>query len=332
MSNGYALFAKETTYGTAPASGWRELEVVSDGHKTRQETLPYKGIGSRRGAPASTNRRIIDKGGEGAIEVGAFANGLGILLRAAASTATSAVVDGGTLAYEQVFTWTGAGVPAGRSFSAEFYRDRRSGTLDAFTYSGGKVTQLEIGSDLDKHVMFKFAVDYLTAVRQSVLPTRSPAVVVPDFIYAWPDGTHTLTPAGGSGADACIQSYSATLPNELDTEDWCLKAGSTRHEPSIKGEPAPTGTLTWRYEAPTYYDAFRAGTVFSLSSLWEAEDAIEDTTLPSLKVELPAIRFTGEDPELSESDRTMQNLPFEVLDNGTDPVCRITIVTSDTDF
>ena len=49
-------------------------------------------------------------------------------------------------------------------------------------------------------------------------------------------------------------------------------------------------------------------------------------------MELPAIRFTGEDPELSESDRTMQNLPFEVLDNGTDPVCRITIVTSDTDF
>lgn len=332
MSNGYALLASETTTGTTPSSGYRRLEVATDGHKTRDEVLRYEGLRPSASAPSTSGRRIIAKGGEGTIEVPGFANGLGILLRAAASTAASAVHSGGTDAYDQTYTWTAAGPPTNRAITTEIYRDRKSGTYDAFTYSGGRVTSLEIGQDLDQHLMLKFIMDYLSVARPGSLPSRTPTIVEPDFIYAWPDAQIILTPDGGSPSTECVSSFGLTLPTEVDVNDWCLKRGTTRHEPLRKGRPSPTGKIDWKYQAPTYYDAFRAGTVFSLEANWLGSTVIEGSTYPGLTIEVPAIAFTGEDPEITKDEATTQALPFEVLDNGTDPAVTITVVTSDTTY
>lgn len=333
MSNGYAIFAKEGTYNTAPASGWREIEVKTDGHKTKREPLIYSGIRQRRAAPAASGRRMIDKGAEGSIEVGAFANGLGIFLRAGASTASSALVGGSSVAYKQTYTWTAAGVPVANSFSSEFWRDRRDGTLDVFTYTGGKVTTVELSSDLDAHVMWKLGVNYAHGKRTSPAPTRTPTLVTPDFIYAWPDGTHTLTPSGGSPTDLGISSYSVTLPNELDTEDYQLKASAPKATPTVKAQREPSGSLSWRYDDPAYYDGFLAGQQFSLVSVWQSTDYIDsdEEIYASMTVTIPCIEFSGDDPELSD-DRTMQTLPFSILDDGANPAVKVEIVTTDTDY
>lgn len=436
MGNGYALHAAEASWGTVPGSGWRALEVNVDGHKTSQEVLQHKGLRSARSAPSASGRRIVKQKATGSIEVPGFSNGLGIFLRAAASTASSGVHSGGTDAYDQVYEWTtGPASGTGKSITTEIYRDRRSGTFDVWTYSGGRVTSLEIGQTLDQLLQFKFAVDYKAAVRQGVNPTRSETEVDADLVYAWPDATITLTPVGGSGTAECVQSFTLTLPNELDVDDWCLKAGvsevqtitksgtwsggtftltvlgattaaiaydanaatiqtaietagvpaayvtasggpigstpltltysdtlgnvteatintgsvtgstpgasvstgtagvsSSRHEPMRTGTPAPTGTLAWKYQGPAYYDAFVAGTEYALTAVWQGDVAIEGTTYPSLTIEIPSLFFTGDDPEISPDSPTVQNLPFEVTDNGTDPVCTITVVTSDTTY
>ncbi|WCO67875.1 phage tail tube protein [Iamia majanohamensis] len=331
--NARFLFAKESTYGTAPASGWRQIEVATDDHKARplDDSLTYRGIAPARGAPSVASVRVNDfMGGEGTIDVPAMANSQGLFWRAAASTSASAVVSGGTDAYEQVYEFDGTSAPTGTSLSTEVYRDRRDGTLDAYTFTGGKVTQVDISQDTSGHVMLKFAMDYLDAQRQGSLPSRSETTPDPGFLYAWPDATITLTPDGGSDADECLQSFELSLPLGLDLEDWCIKSGTPRHEPTRKETPAPTGAVNWKYQAPTYYDAFKAGTIFTLSAYWEGPTAIEDTTYPSLKIDVPAIRFTGEDPQVSVDNPTMQNLPFQVLDNDTDPPVTVTIITSDT--
>lgn len=332
MSNGYPLFASETTWGTVPASGWRSLEASSDGHKTSQEYLQHKGLRAGRAAPSVSGRRIVKQKGTGTIEVPGFSNGLGIFFRAAASTATSGVHSGGTLAYDQVYTWTDAGIPENRSISTEFYRDQRDGDFDAYTYSGGRCVSLEIGQTLDALLNFKFNMDYKAVLRQTSLPTRTPTEVAADLIYAWPDATITLTPDGGSGVDECVSSFTLTIPNELDVDDWCLKAGTTRHQPTRMGTPAPTGEIMWKYEDPTYYDAFVAGDIFNVSASWVGGTVIEDTTYPSLTIDLGAIAFTGDDPEITPDAATTQSMPFEVLDNGTDPAVSITFVTSDAAF
>lgn len=435
MGNGYALHASESTWGVPPVSGWRALEVNVDGHKTAiGSTLTHKGLRAARGAPSSTGRRLTKISGTGSIELPGSSNGLGILLRAAASTAASALHSGGTLAYDQVYEWT-SGPPSGRSISTEIYRDRRDGTFDAYTYPGGRVTSMEVGQTLDDFLQFKFAMNYRQPIRHATSPTRTPVTVDPDLLYAWPDATVTLTPVGGSGTAECIESFSLVLPNELDVDDWCLRSGVSevqtitgsgtwsggtftltvlgattaaiayganaatigaalvaagvpsgfvavsggpvgttplvltydaslgnvaaatidttsvtgstpaasvatttagvsgeRHEPMRAGTPAPTGALAWRYQDPRYYDAFVAGQEFSLSAVWEGDEVIEGTTKPSLRIEVPSLFFSGDDPEISVDGPTKQALPFEVCDNGTDPVATITLVTSDSTF
>lgn len=333
MSNGYLLFSSESTWGTVPGSGWRSIEASSDGHKTAQEYLQHKGLRAGRAAPSVDGRRIVKQKGTGTIEVPGFSNGLGILFRAAASTAASAVHSGGTDAYDQVYTWTDVGVPENRSITTEVYRDRRSGTFDAYTYYGGRVVSLEIGQTLDALLNFKFNMDYKGVTRQSVLPTRTPTEVTAVLVYAWPDATISFDPVGGDPAvEECVASFNLTIPNELDVDDWCLKQGTSRHQPTRKAAPSPTGEITWKYQDPTYYDAFVAGEIFSLTATWEGTTAIEGSTMPSLTIEVPAVAFTGDDPEITVDNPTMQSMPFEVLDNGTDPAVTITIVTSDTTF
>jgi hypothetical protein len=332
MSNGHAIFSKEVSWGTTPSTGYRELEVNSDGHKTEREILTHRGLRSAGSAPRATGRRIQKQKGTGTIEVPGFSNGLGILMRTAASTAASAVHSGGTLAFDQTYTWTGAGVPADRSVTAELYRDRENGTFDAYTYSGGRCTQLEIGQDLAGLLQFKFGMDYKSVVRQVSLPSRSAVEVTPDLIYGWEDAQIRLVEVGGSLTARCMESFNLTIPNELDVDNWCLNRGTTRHQPLRKGLPAPSGTMKWKYQDPVFYDAFVAGTQFEVVADWIGTTAIEDTTFPGLTISLACIEFSGDDPEVTVDDYTTQDLPFVVLDNETDPAVSMVFVTSDTDF
>lgn len=330
MSNGYAIIANEATYDTAPAAGWREVGISGDAHQSRQDVITPNLIRRNASAPRVSDQRVINKGATGTLSTLGFSNGLGLLLAAAAGTSSSGVVSGGTLAYEQIYEFDE--VSPTRSISTEFYRDRRSGTLDAFTYTGGKVTQTQFTQDLQGHLAIVFGMDYASVERQSSDPARTPTIVTPDFTYAWPDALISIGPAGDTLVDECVSSFDLTLPTNLDVEDWCLRRGTGRHEPTRQGTPAPSGTINWRYQDPTYFDAFLAGEVFELTANWLAPEAIEDTTFPELTIAIAALRFTGEDPQIAADGPTTQNLPFVVLDNGTDPAATVTVITSDTAF
>lgn len=332
MSNSYAILAKETTYATTPATGWRGLEINADAIKSSREVLTHKGLAAARGAQRASGRRFVKKKGAGPIALPGFSNGLGILLRTAASTSASAVHSGGTLAYDQTYTWTEAGPPTGRSVSAEVRRERYSGTFDAYTYAGGRCTSVGLSQDVSGLLQFTFDMDFQTATRQASVPSRTIADVEPDLIYAWEDATITLGAVGDTQTAECIQSFNLTLPTGLNTESYCLNKGTSRHEPKRETVPDPTGTLNWEYQHPDFYDAFMAGTQFQLVATWEGDTAIENTTKPSLTITLACIEFSGEDPEGMVDGPSMQNVPFTVLDNGTDPVAEIVFVTSDADF
>lgn len=332
MSNSYAIFAKETTYNTAPATGWRGLEINSDGLKTSHELLTHKGLSAARGAQRSTGRRFVKQKGAGPVALPGFSNGLGTLFRTAASTATSAVHSGGTLAYDQTFTWTEVGPPAGRSVTAEVRRDQYDGDFDAYTYAGGRCTSLGIAQDISGLLQFTFDMDFQSAVIQNSVPSRTIVDVEPDLIYAWEDARITLGPVGGTQTAECVQSFNLTLPTGINTESYCLNRGTSRHEPLRQTPPDPTGSINWEYQHANLYKAFVAGTQYQLVADWEGDTPIESTTKPSLTITLACIEFSGEDPVASPDAVTMQNVPFTVLDNGTDPVAEIVFVTSDTDF
>lgn len=327
-----AIFAPEATYGVAPSSGWRQLEVSSDGHQSRQDNLQHRGIRPAAGAPSLSGRRVVDRGGEGTIEIPAFSNGLGPFFRSAASQSSVALLGGHSSVYEHIFELGDTAAPPNTSFTTEFTRERRDGTADWWRYAGGHATQIEVTQDAQGLLMFRFAVDYLSAERLAVDPSRSATPVDPDIIFAWADALISLTPLEGSGSaeTECLSTFGLTLPLGVDTEDYCLRKGTTKHEPTRSGVPAPTGTATWRYQHPRYYDAFRSGAPFSLTALWEEGPDLEGGTTPGLLIEVPCIVFSGEDPQVSPDDPTTQNLPFEVLSDDVNPPATFTFITSDT--
>ncbi len=345
---GEIICALEDVYGEAPAAGWQSNGLNADGHKSRQDELKRSTLKRRTGAPTLGGVRLIDKGAEGTIEFDGATNGLGIYLACTASTAESALV--GTDAYEQTFEWTSAGVPEGRSLASRAYRDRRDGTEDVWDYTGGKPTGVEIGQNLDGFVTFKFPMDYLKANRLTGSALTAALGLDESDIedieaiegylpYAWPDAIITLTPltfpAGvrtlGTPEEECLSSFTVNLLNGADVEDWCLKRGTTKHEPTRSTVPESTGTLEWKYQHPRYYDAFRSGAPFALSANWEAPIAIEGSTYPSLTIDLATIVFhEANDPELDPAGPTMQSMPFAVRDDETgNPVATITYVTTD---
>lgn len=336
---GYVLNATELIYGTAPAAGWWEHGLSADTFKSRQDVLKRNVLRRQTSAPTLGDRRIIDKGGEGSIELDVGSNGMGMFLGAAASSTTEGVVDGGTLAFEQVFNWGTSGPPEFTSIATEVYRSQQDGGIDVWRYSGGTPTSVEFGQSLDGFLTFKAQMDYLHAQRLGSDPARTPVTIVPDWLYAWPDATITLTPvtfpAGvrtlGSGVAECLSSFSLTLPGGLDTEAWCLKRGTSKHRPTRSGTPEPDGTLEWKYQDHTYYDAFRSGAPFKLTANWQGPTAIEDTTYPALTIDVATIVFEdANDPEAKGDGPTEQSMPFKVVDDeGGNPVATVTIVTSD---
>lgn len=341
---GLVLTAPEPSYGVVPTTGWQSNGLNTDSFKSRQDILQRQVLRRRTAAPPLAGRRIIDRGGEASIEIDAGTNGLGLYLAAAASTAESAVVMGGTDAYQEVFEWTADGPPVGdSSIAALVYRSLLDGVENPdaaegiWQYAGGKVTEFEVGQNLDGFLTMKFSMDFLTAALLDADPDYlyEDVFADTDFLYAWPDAEITITPKDpedGDPATECLSAFSFTLPTGVNVNRWCLKRGTGKHEPSRNQTPKPTGTLEWLPEHTRYYEAFRNGTPFSVTADWQAPVAIEGSTFPSLTIEIGTIVFEEpNDPEAQIDDDTKQTAPFVILDDESgDPVVTITQVTTDT--
>lgn len=331
MANSSLIVAPETDgWGVVPTTGWRELEVLSDGHTTRIGDAKYNGIRSGTGAPTSRNRRRFVDGGDGTIEIGGFSNGLGILNATVFETSDSVVHPDGTDAHVQTFRWGIGSAPTSKSVAVELRRLRKgTSTLDAYTHSGGRAVQMEVAQDVDGNLAFKYVMDYKDVVRQPVLPARTIAEVEPDVVYNWRDATITI-----GGVPVCIKSFGLTLPTGIDVDDKCMIRDDNRHVPTRKGTPAPTGTISWDYGSPEFYDAFINAEELPLEATWVGPVAIEgedeEAIFPGLTISLGAICYSAGDPSISIDEATKQELPFEILDNETDAVVELVNVTSDT--
>jgi hypothetical protein len=322
------LFGAESAYTTV-ATTWRRISIEADDHKSVDSELSFRGIGDGGGAPALDAFDRVAKGATGTIRTPVLTNGLGLFNRAAGTSFASAVVDGGTLAYEQITTFGDTGAPANRSISTVAYRDRADGTVDSWLHTGGMPTQVEISFAVDEYVMIAYTMDYAKVERESSTPSRTPTVPVARRI-PWSKVTATLTNLDTDASNVdCLKSGTITIPLSLDTEDYCI-GDTIKHRPTRAGLPEPTVNFEWKYRHPRYYDAYAAGIPFGLVLAAELDDPIEDATVPSFTVEIPAFVHDANDPVTSVDDPTMQSLPGKVKWNGTDPSVTFTQITSDT--
>ena len=350
---GFTLFALEDTYNTVPATGWRDVGVKGDPAKSKTPKILGNDdtMHRRTGAPRLAGRRIIDMGAEGDAPMNLMSNGLGMFLACCATSATSAVVEGGTLAFQQVFKWAAGGVPvgAGLSISAEVYRERTAGAggfdgYDVFDYSGGKPTGWKLTQDTEGGALFVPSIDYAPknngSRRLTVDPDRTFLEVIEDIRFAWPDCTVVLTPLAGGAPVDCVSSIELTVPTGAKIDKLCLNRTQPRDEPYRDSTPKPTGSLKRSYDDPQFYDAFVSGAAYGASLNFRGPVAIEDDTFPEIQIDIGAIVFEQpNDPQGQNDGETTQDLTFvvvdpELLDEDDVPVPVITWtqITSDADF
>lgn len=345
--SGYIITALEDTYATAPATGWQSDGIPSDNLKSRQDVLERNVLRPRLGTAPLAGRRIIDKGGEGTLPVQVATLGTGKYLRCAASTTAVALVDGSSLAVEEVYGWTRDGVPENdrTSLSAEAYRERPGGAggfdgYDAFLYVGGKVMTWKLTANLEGFLVLELTMDFAPGgMRQTVDPARSIEIIDADH-YAWPDLDLVLTPIDGGPDVDCVRGLELTNDNKLDDNDWCMQRGSTKHEPTRTSDLVISGSLDCKYRDPQFFDAFKDGAAYAVSLHGEMPDEIDTGIVPSIDILVGAIVFQEpNDPEAKVDGPTEQALPFVVRDpeevdedENPVPVVSWTQVTGDLDL
>ena len=86
------------------------------------------------------------------------------------------------------------------------------------------------------------------------------------------------------------------------------------------------------FSALTNFNKFINGTVFKLEFIATMGTAIAGSYYPKIHITMPVCVFTGSTPTASLDDLTTIELPFTVLDNGSDAAVTITYQTNSGSF
>lgn len=339
VGKNYFEFAPESDYGVAPSSGWKGIRVSDDGHKANVLTLAPGGIVRGQQGPQVDGRRAVPRDATGTVKTYLMSNGLGAWLRAGFGNAVLSTPAGATDARKMVFTTTSAA--SAFSLATILGREMKSGSVDHDTHVGGQIVETRFmqslapesgGVDEGSLAKVEFDLAYQKLDR-AFAAHSSTTYVVPDLYYSIGECTLSVGPDLEDLDDECLNKFELKIPQGLDTNDQCINASLIKDK-AVRGSlPAPTLGLAWTYKSRTYYDAYLDGTIMAFRAKWENPNIeIEDGFSPSVTIDIPAFQLSGDTPQMAEGAKTTQDLPAEVLHNGTDPMITVTVITSDTAF
>jgi hypothetical protein len=115
----------------------------------------------------------------------------------------------------------------------------------------------------------------------------------------------------------------------LKTDRRFLRNSALKSQPKRAAVPEYTGELTAEFADATQYDAYVAGTIFSVTATWVGAE-IDAGEFNTFSITMPACQYDGTTPEAALEDMTMQTLPFKVLYDGSNPAVTISYTSADT--
>ncbi|OKH90478.1 phage tail tube protein [Streptomyces uncialis] len=301
---------KETAYGTAAASTLG-YEGKSDSWKTTREFIESVGFRAGMQTARADRRNVVNMGGEGEIEIDVLDAGAAALFSAMFDTYNGGVPNATTGLTTHIFE-SGAN-SAAPSFTAQMIRPTVDGKSVAYKHVGCVVTEWELTAEVENAVTLTSTFDFQD-VSHSDRPADALPIVYPDesYVYDWTRTAIALT-INGTAVPVDANKLELTGDRGMKTDRRFLRGNALKKAPVRAAMPTYEGTLAGEFtsDALTVYEAFIAGTVSSL-----VIDFTGITPGTSMKIESPAIQFTGDSPEASVDDVTVSELPFRVLDPG----------------
>lgn len=323
MSTGTGLGAQlgmksESVWGT-PVTVDRFLDMISESIETEVETLGETFLGQQNLTVGAA--RTIQKGASGDLELPFMTKGMGVLLKHMLGAAASAQV-GATGEYKHTFTQDAAG-HRGLGLTVQIGRPMVGGTVQPFTFAGGKVTGWEISLEANGALTVTPSFAFASVATATALASPSYASGRVQFVA----GNATLS---WGGADICVNQFTITSDRDVDLERYCTSS-------TVRKEPLLTGQIGYQVEAEgeftslDQYNDFVAGTVKALVITIEGDTIPDETNPYKLVITIPAARLVdGASPTVEGPEIVPQPLTFEALSNGSDEIITIDYHTDDT--
>lgn len=307
------------SYGTYVAPT-RFLEFAKEELKADYGIHVTRSVGDQFGR--SSRSRTFAKGAGGKIEFEIQNKGFGLLLKHALGSGSIAQV-GVTTEYQATLTPDASTGETGLMATVQIGRPDVGATVRPFSYVGGKITDWEFASELDKALMLSTTWDFQSEdVGQSLASQSLPSGCTP-LIFA--DAAITI-----DGSAVAVRGLKVAGKKGLDTDRRFLGAITTKKEPLMAGEYAVTGELDLEFASLTEYNKFVAGTLSKLVATWSYGTITGASNPYKLVITVEKLVYTGETPTVPDSGIIRQKLPFRALWDGTNPLVKVTYSTSDT--
>lgn len=321
---GFFAYQAESTYGTfVPPTH----SVIANSSSLARNPTFVQGSGFANGQLLDpvTRRLTAMADANGTVNLDVPTNQIGLLLKMLMGTATNAQ-QGATTAWLETFTFTDT---LGLFFSGQMGIPDALGTLHAYNFQGGKVTQAEFSCAKGDKLTAAIDMDF-----QGVQETS--ALIVPSYvegggIFAFEMESLLI---GALGSEASIQGVTdvdLTIARNMNTQRFYANNGGLKSEPVTNAKAGVTGSIGADLVTKAdLYDRFAADSTFSL--IWKfTSPVLAGVAFPyAITFNLPVCRFDNTTPTVDGLDVVNGTLPFTVLTDSTPHLPSITLMTTDT--
>lgn len=322
--------AKESSYGVYVA-GTRAFEFASETFQRNKVTVQGTGIRAGGRFARSARRVITTRDGKGQLTGDFVTSGMGIFLRQVCGAGSTNVQRGATGVYDQTHT---PGQLLGESLSIQKgVPNTATGAVEPFTYVGCKITDLEL--TMNKAGLLVAQMTFDAQDEQTLGSTPAgPALATPSFTasavpFSFLNASLTL---GGSPV-AGVTKASVALHRKLRTDRYYFNSSGLKAEPLENDWQAVDGSLTADFVTrAALYDSFASDASLQLVLTFVGPQIGATGVSNQLTVTVPVVKLNGETPKVSGPDIVSLNVPFEGLDNGTNPVITYVLTTGDTTY
>jgi hypothetical protein len=317
--------AESSTFGTYQTPT-RFLEFVEESLEYQIERVESPGLRANNRVLRTDRYAPGQKRVEGSITLEPATKGFGLVLKHALGSASISTPSGATNARLHAHT---LGDIYGTSLTVQVGRPDSSGTVQPFSFLGCRADTLSFTSSVDEILQCELGLvgqDMTTAeaLAAATYPTTGSQAAYEQFY--WTQGVISLA----GSAVAVVTDFEMEINNNLKSDRYFL-GGATMSEPILAGMTEITGTITVEFLNLTAYNRFVNNTQVAINARWTAATAIESTTFPYVEIDIPKARFDGPaDPAVGGPDVLTQELPFKVLNDGTNAPVTINYMTSDT--
>lgn len=228
------------------------------------------------------------------------------------------------------YTHTGKmGSLTGDSFTFQVGRDDTTGTVNPFTYNGGKVVSWELSNSVDGNLMCSMELDFWGETTATGLATASYPTSMEIFNF-----TTGLVTIGGVATD--VTDVSIRLNNNLSTGRFFVKNSTTKKEQVEAPQREGSVSLGLEFDSLTQYNRVKSATTAAamgdVIAVWTGVTlAGAATAFNKVTATLNTVRFDSLGPAIQGPDIITSTLEGKILDesDALTPV-NIAVVSNET--